>query len=134
MNASLEAKVIEEDMRSTLFFLKIQKRQCLHGESIEFYINFYYLIKVYLLKVFIESQQSCKILSSLNSTFIALIPNNPYASSYKELCPISYCIVIYKFVSKVISLIIKSILSEVVFEEQFGFLQGHKIHDVGALA
>ena len=41
---------------------------------------------------------------------------------------------IYKIIAKVIALRIKPILSEIISEEQFGFLYNRKIHDVVSVA
>jgi hypothetical protein len=62
----------------------------------------------------------------INSTFIALIPKSDLPQSLDEFRPISLCNHIYKVVAKVISGRIKSILSNKVSKEQFGFLEGRQ--------
>ena len=70
----------------------------------------------------------------LNYTFLEQIPKKQKAQSFNDFRPISCCNMIYKIIAKVIALRIKPILSEIVFEEQFGFLYNRQIHDVVSLA
>jgi hypothetical protein len=70
----------------------------------------------------------------LNSTFIALIPKSDNPLSLDEFRPISLCNCIYKVVAKVISRRLKDLLSEKVSKEQFGFLEGRKIHEAIGVA
>jgi hypothetical protein len=53
--------------------------------------------------------------------------------SFDDYWSISCCNVVYKVVSKIIANRLKPILSEVISEEQFGFLFKHQIHDAVAL-
>jgi hypothetical protein len=52
----------------------------------------------------------------------------------EDFRPISLCNSIYKVVSKIISRRIKSILSKLVSQEQFDFLEGRKIHEAIGVA
>ena len=102
--------------------------------TIEFYLGFYDLLKDDLLKVFRESQSSGKVLSSLNSTFIALIPKKQSPLNFGDFRPIPCCNLIYKIISKIIAQRIKPILNIIISEEQFGFLHNRQIHDAVSLA
>jgi hypothetical protein len=70
----------------------------------------------------------------LNSTFIALIPKSDNPSSFDDFRPISLCNCLYKIISKVISRRLKVILSKNISSEQFGFLEGRKIHEAIGVA
>jgi hypothetical protein len=48
--------------------------------------------------------------------------------------PISCCNVTYKLITKIIACRLRPILSKVIGDEQFGFLQNRQIHDAVALA
>jgi hypothetical protein len=79
-------------------------------------------------------QASGCILTSFNSTFISLIPNSDNPSSLDEFIPISLCNCIYKIVAKVIARRVKVVLSNRILSEQFGFLEGHQIHEAIGVA
>ena len=81
-----------------------------------------------------ESQESGKVLGSINSTFLTLIPKKQKPQSFDEFRPISCCNMIYKIIAKVLALRIKPVLSEIITEEQFGFLNNKKIHDAVSLS
>ena len=81
-----------------------------------------------------ESQKSRKVSSSINSTFISLIPKTSSPSSFDDFRPISCCNQIYKIISKTIAQRLKPILSSIISKEQFGFLFKRQIHDVVSLA
>jgi hypothetical protein len=70
------------------------------------------------------------ILGSFNSTFIALIPKNYNPTTYDYFRPIALCNCMYKIISKVLEARLKKLLSKVISPEQFGFLEGRKIHEV----
>jgi hypothetical protein len=64
----------------------------------------------------------------INATFVALIPKSDEPKSMDNFRLVSLCNCIYKVVSKVIARRIKSILSDKLSREQFGFLEGKQIH------
>jgi hypothetical protein len=70
----------------------------------------------------------------LNATFIALIPKSDDPTSMEDFQPISLCNCIYKVVSKFIARRLKTILSEKISKEQFGFLEGRQIHEAIGVA
>jgi hypothetical protein len=82
-----------------------------------------------LLKVVDEFRASGRMLASFNFTFITIIPKSYNPQSYDDFRPISLCNCIYKVVAKVISRRIKNILSNSISSEQFGFMEGRKIHE-----
>ena len=100
----------------------------------EFYLGFYEHIKDDLLKVVLESQKSVKFLGAINSTFIMLIPNKQKNNSFDDNILISCCNMIYKIIAKIISQRLKTILTKIVTEEQFGFLYNKQINDAVSLA
>jgi hypothetical protein len=63
-----------------------------------------------------------------------LIPKSDNPLSLDEFRPISLCNCIYKVVAKVIARRLKDLLSEKVSKEQFGFLEGRKIHEAIGVA
>jgi hypothetical protein len=64
-----------------------------------------------------ESRTSGKVLSTLNATFITLIPKEENVFHPSQFCPISICNVIYKIITKVISIRLKLILPFIISKE-----------------
>jgi len=122
MNQELAEEVTEAELLISLSSMKNGKIIGLDGFTIEFFKHFYDLIKEDLLMTIRESHGVGNIHGCLKSTFSCLIPKKQEASSFWDLCPISRCNVIYKLITKIIARCLKLMLSEVIGEEQFGFL------------
>jgi hypothetical protein len=96
---------------------------------VEFFLHFFDLVSEDLL-VMVEEARSCgRIVGSINSTFLALIPKINKPQHFGDYKPISLCNLVYKVISKVIANQIKPILSRALSTEQLGFLEGRQIHD-----
>jgi hypothetical protein len=59
-----------------------------------------------------------------------LILKDDKPTSSEKFGPIYLCNCIYIIISKVISRILKGVLSKYIYGEQFGFLKGRHIHEV----
>jgi len=99
------------------------------GFTINFYKACWNLVKHEVWEVVEDSRQSRSILKSLNSTFIALIPEVEEANTPEKFRPIALCNVIYKIISKVIANRLKPILPDLISEEQSGYVEGRQILD-----
>jgi len=76
-----------------------------------------------------ESMDSGRVFSSLNATFLTLIPKEERVSQPKQFRPIALCNVVYKIITKVISLRLKPILPFIVSKEKSGYVEGCQIMD-----
>jgi hypothetical protein len=133
-NQSLMAVVTEKELLEVIHSFQKGKIPGPDGWPIEFYLGFFDLIGQDVLKVVEESWVNGHIHDPLNSTFIALIPKSDNPSSFDDFRPISLCNFLYKIISKVISRRLKIILSRNISSEQFGFLEGRKIHEAIGVA
>jgi len=69
------------------------------------------------------------ILSSLNSTFIALVPKVEDFSTPDKYRPITLCNIIYKLISKILANRLKSLLPLLISPKQTWYVEGHQILD-----
>jgi hypothetical protein len=76
-----------------------------------------------------DSRIRGKVKSSLNSTFLALIPKVNKPVTFGDYRPISLCNLCYKLIAKVIANKVKPVFSRMLSGEQLGFLKGRKILD-----
>jgi hypothetical protein len=65
-----------------------------------------------------------------NSNFIALIPKVDHPKGFGDFVPIALCNMTCKENAKIIALRISTLLSNVISDEQFKFLQRRHIHEV----
>jgi len=92
--------------------------------SVEFYLDFFELMKEDLKKVVNESQSLGKIWPSFNKTLLAFIPKKKISSSFEEFCPISCYNVIYKLIAKLLASRLKPVFNGFISAEQFRSLDG----------
>ena len=123
-NRDLMREVIEEELKKVMGSFQKDKIPGPDGWPIDFFLDLYDILGKDLLQVIEDSRTSGWIPASFNSTFIALIPKSDNPLTLNDFRPISLCNCVYKIISKVIALRMKSILSKHISDEQFGFLEG----------
>jgi hypothetical protein len=89
----------------------------------EFYIEFFDLLGEDLIRV-VEVRTSRRVHVSFNSNFIDLIPKVDCRENFDGFMPISLCNYIYKSITKVIVVRLKTFLSKVISPNQFEFPEG----------
>ena len=67
--------------------------------------------------------------TSINRTFITLIPKVKSSVKFSEFCPIALCNTLYKIISKVLANRLKKILPCVISESQTAFQSSKAISD-----
>jgi hypothetical protein len=93
-------------------------------------LGFYDFLEEDLLRVIEESRMLGKVTDTLNTTFIALIPNEIVHESFDDYRLVSPCNSIYKIITKILANMLKEILLEFISEDRFGFLHNTQIRDV----
>ena len=123
---SLDADVIDEEIRAGLWSLKAFKAPRPDGLHTGFFQRFWLVVgrfvmeevkKVFLLK---------KVPKFLNSTLISLIPKIPSPKTLSNYRPISLCNMVYKIVLKVIVARLRPLLDQVISPLQTAFILGRK--------
>ena len=95
MNQQLMRDISLEELKGIVFNMKKGKAPSLDGFPIEFFQEFWDIIKFDLLVVVHESQRNKQMLRAINATFLALIPKMEGADRLSQFRPISLCNVIY---------------------------------------
>jgi len=131
---ALLEEISEEELKEVLFNFQKDKIPGSDGWTVEFLQGLFDIIGDDLLKVVEDSRVSERIPTCFNSTFIAPIPKTENPISMDEHYPISLYNFIYKVIPKIIARRIKVILSRHISTEQFGFLEGRKIHEAISVA
>jgi hypothetical protein len=132
--ASLYAPVTLTEIKSILQKLKKERSPGPDGWTSEFFLHFFDLVGEDLLQMVEDSRIKGKILGSINSTFLVLIPKQHQTQTFSDFRPISLCNLVYKIISKVISERLKPLLQRYISAEQLGFLKGRRIQDAIATA
>ena len=115
------------EIESILKGFKKEKSPGPDGWPVEFYLHFFHLIGMDILRAVDQYRKEGRISGSLNSTFVTLIPKSDKSSSFFDFRPISLYNLIYKVISKLASIRIKPILDKAITWNKFGFLHNRKI-------
>lgn len=70
-----------------------------------------------------------KVFGPFIETFLVLIPKFNHPNAFAHFRPISLGNCVYKIMTKIIAPHLQPILSKNIFHEQFGFLEGCRIHE-----
>jgi hypothetical protein len=122
------------EIKSTLQKFKKERSPGPDGWTSEFFLHFFDLVGEDLLQMVEDSRIKGKVIGSLNSTFLVLIPKQKNTLTFSDFRPISLCNLVYKLISKVISSRLKPFLQKSISAEQLGFLKGRRIQDAIATA
>lgn len=68
-----------------------------------------------------------KLLRDINNTVVTLVPKTSHPETIKDFIPIACCSIIYKVISKTISVGIQGILDRIVGQRQLAFIPGRLI-------
>ncbi|XP_057871389.2 uncharacterized protein LOC131077832 [Cryptomeria japonica] len=129
MNGALLGPILLLELEKVVFSMKKGKAPGPDGFPIEFFQEFWEIIKFDLLEVVQGSLRNKQMLKSLNSTFLALIPKKEGANRMDQFRPIALCNVVYKIITKLIAERLKPLLGALISTEQGGYVEGRQILD-----
>eukprot|EP00253_Pinus_taeda_P006854 PITA_06854 len=125
--------VSEEELLAAIKSSKKDKSPGPDGWPIEFFMHFYDMFKLDLLRMVEASRMSGNIHFALSSTFIALIPKKQRTDSFQDYKPIALCNTLFKIISKIIAERMKPVLNLFITRDQHAFLKDRNIWDAVAL-
>ena len=82
-----------------------------------------------VVKAVLSCLNSSTISAGLNHNFISLIPKVKSLEFVTEFCPIAFCNILYKLVSKVLANRLKKVLPQIIYESQSAFQSDKFISD-----
>eukprot|EP00253_Pinus_taeda_P033267 PITA_33267 len=129
VNDSLNQEITEEEIKKAIWTLQPDKFPGPYGFPINFYRDYWHLIKKDLAKMLRGIQRKGKMGGFTNSTFLALIPKENRPISFSRFRPISLCNSSYKIFTKIIASRLQPLLPSLISENQGGFLSNRQIHD-----
>ena len=133
-NDSIMELVSKEEVEGILKAMQKDKSPGPDGWTVEFFQHFFETLGDDLLAVFKESRRTGTTYKPFDSTFLTLIPKKEDFKSFDDFRPISLFSCIYKIISKLMATRLKPFLSRNISLEQYGFLDGNKIHEVIGVA
>lgn len=87
------------------------------------------IVKEDFIRVFHDFHISVIDISCLNSSHIALIPKKPNSASVDDYRPISFLSYSLKWITKLLSTRLQSVMTKLVHPNQYGFIKGRTIQD-----
>ena len=94
-----------------------------------FYKKFWHIVGPDTIKGVLSCLNSGQLSTSINHTYITLIPKTKSPTRVTEFRPISLCNVLYKIISKVLANRLKPFLPHIISETQSAFVPGRLITD-----
>ena len=128
-NITLKRKIERMQVEEAIFQMEKGKAPGPDGFTIDFFQNYWDLVKEELWEVVEESRGTKRVLKAFNATFLSLIPKEQGADSPGKFQPISLCNMVLKIITKVMANCLKPIMSNLVSQEQSRFVEGRQILD-----
>ncbi|XP_020261656.1 uncharacterized protein LOC109837719 [Asparagus officinalis] len=123
----LSKPVSIEEIKEAIFSMSDNKAPGPDGYSASFFKTAWPVIGEDILKSVRDFFRNGKLLGSINSTAITLVPKVQCPKTPADFRPIACCNCLYKFISKVLANRIKSVIGYLVDEAQSAFIKGRQI-------
>jgi hypothetical protein len=128
-NISLMRLVTLEEVDLVIKEIPVGKALGPDGFTTNFFHHCWHLVPEEVWQIIEDSRCLGQVLLALNTTITTLIPKEELVTHPKQLRPIALCNVIYKIITKVITLRLKPILPFIISHEQSRYVEGRQIKD-----
>uniref|UniRef100_A0A2N9G2D1 Reverse transcriptase domain-containing protein n=1 Tax=Fagus sylvatica TaxID=28930 RepID=A0A2N9G2D1_FAGSY len=125
----LERRFDKDEVVQVLKDLEGDKAPGLDGFIMAFFQKCWPVLQDDIMGFFEEVYEQGQFESSLNATFLALIPKKNDARNIKDFRPISLIGSVYKLLSKVLANRLKEVLDDLISESQNAFVGGRQMLD-----
>ena len=125
----LERRFDKEEVVQVLKDLEGDKAPGPDGFTIAFFQHCWQVIQDDIMGFFEEVYEQGQFESSLNATFLALIPKKNDARNIRDYRPIALIGSVYKLLSKVLANRLKEVLDDLISESQNAFVGGQQMLD-----
>ena len=129
MNSTLLRPFTSVEVKDALNQMAPLKALVSNGFSPIFYQSYWHVVGQDVIEAVLSCLNSSTLLSSINHTFVTLIPKVKNPKKVIEYRPISLCNVVYKLILKVLANSLKLVLPHVISNTQSAFVPGHLITD-----
>lgn len=129
MNSNLTMEYTEKEVEEALKQMGPHKSPGPDSFSVEFYQNHWPTVGAAVSEAVLAILNGMGMTSSLNSTFITLIPKVNIPTLVSEYRLVSLCNILYKIVPKVITNRLKHIMSLIISKNESVFIAGRLITD-----
>ena len=129
MNAALTQEFNVEEVRAALGQMHLTKAPGLDGMSASFYQKYWDIVGLDVANMVLNVLNSNASITDINNTYITLVPKVKMPNRMKDFRLISLCNVAYKLLSKVLANRLKTVLPQIIYENQSAFLSERLITD-----
>ncbi|XP_074293681.1 uncharacterized protein LOC141620810 [Silene latifolia] len=125
---ALTAPIPKDEINSALFSIHSSKSSSIDGFSSGFFKAAWNIIADDFCLVVLDFFKTNFMPKQANVTLISLIPKKKIVNSVKDFRPISCCSIIYKTISKILTVRLQRVMDKLVGEEQAAFNSGRSLH------
>ncbi|KAK5834954.1 hypothetical protein PVK06_010634 [Gossypium arboreum] len=125
----LEVPFSREEIREAVWSCDESKSPGSDGFNMCFFRRCWETVKEDLFRMMSDFYRTGKLESSINCSFIALIPKLDNPSEIFDFRPIFLVSSLYKIIAKILSRRIRMVISDLVSETQCAFIKGRQIFD-----
>ena len=129
MNQLLEKPFEAPEIHKALFQMAPSKAPGVDGFTVGFFQRHWKLLQHDVVPTVLDFLNGGELPAGLNDTLITLIPKVCHPQNITRYRPIALCLVLYKIAVKALANRARTILDEVIGEEQSAFVLGHLIMD-----